>query len=142
MMKYCKPLLLPKIKHHESEGALKMEHNLPPNINWQALGIRIKEMRKRKGYTVDKLSTRIDVTSNFLARIEGDNAHASLTTLYRIAMELDCSIDYLLCDSITTASQTQLLNLNTLNATEQAFILDVIKGLKKCEAELIQQLSK
>ena len=118
-----------------------MNHAQPPSIDWQALGIRIKEMRKRKGYTVDKLSTCIDVTSNFLARIEGNNAHASLTTLYRIAMELDCSIDYLLCDSITTASKTQLLNLNTLNATEQAFILDVIKGLKKCEAELIQQLS-
>jgi len=118
-----------------------MEHKQPPNINWKALGIRIKEMRKRKGYTVDKLSTRIDVTSNFLSRIEGDNAHASLTTLYRIAMELECSMDYFLCDSMGHLSNAQLLNLNTLNATEQSFILDVIKGLKKCEAEIIQQLS-
>jgi transcriptional regulator with XRE-family HTH domain len=118
-----------------------MNHDQPPNINWKALGIRIKEMRKRQGYTVEKLSSRIDVTSNFLARIEGDNAHASLTTLYRIAFELNCSIDYLLCDSMEHLSNSQLLNLNTLNATEQAFILDMIKGLKKCEAEIIQQLS-
>jgi transcriptional regulator with XRE-family HTH domain len=118
-----------------------MEYNQPLSINWKALGIRIKEMRKRRGYTVDKLSNCIDVTSNFLSRIEGDNAHASLTTLYRIAMELDCSIDYFLCDSMEHLSNAQLLNLNTLNATEQTFILDIIKGLKKCEAEIIQQLS-
>jgi transcriptional regulator with XRE-family HTH domain len=118
-----------------------MEHYPPQNINWKALGIRIKEMRKRRGYTVDKLSSRIDVTSNFLSRIEGDNAHASLTTLFRIAMELECSMDYFLCDSMGHLSNTQLLNLNTLNETEKTFILDMIKGLKKCEAEIIQQLS-
>ena len=118
-----------------------MEYVQPKDINWKAMGIRIKEMRKRNGYTVEKLSTCIGVTSNFLARIEGDNAHASLTTLYRIAIELDCGIDYLLCDSMENLSNTQLLNLNTLNATEQSFILDMIKGLKKCEAEIIQQLS-
>lgn len=118
-----------------------MEHCQLPSINWKALGIRIKEMRKRQGYTIDKLSNCIDVTSNFLARIEGDNAHASLTTLYRIAMELNCSIDYLLCDSMEHLADSQLLNLNTLNATEQKFIIDMIKGLKKCEAEIIQQFS-
>ena len=118
-----------------------MEYSPPMNIDWKALGIRVKEMRKRKGYTTEKLSSRIDVTSNFLSRIEGDNAHASLTTLYRIAMELDCGIDYLLCDSMKNLSNAQLLNLNILNSTEQAFILDVIKGLKRCEAEIIQQMS-
>ena len=33
-------------------------------------------------------------------------------------MELDCGIDYLLCDSLEHLSNAQLLNLNTLNATE------------------------
>jgi len=119
-----------------------MNENQTLEINWKALGIRIKEMRKRQGYTIDKLSSCIDVTSNFLARIEGDNAHASLTTLYRIAVELDCSIDYLLSDSLSHLSNTQLLNLNTLNQTEQNFILEMIKGLKRCEAEIIEQFSK
>ncbi|MCL2083293.1 MAG: helix-turn-helix domain-containing protein [Oscillospiraceae bacterium] len=108
------------------------------DINWKALGIRIKESRKRKGFTIDKLSALADITSNFLARIEGNNAHASLTTVYRIAVELDCGIDYLLSDSLTHLSNTQLLNLNTLNQTEQNFILDVVRGLKKCEAEIIE----
>ena len=111
------------------------------DINWKALGIRIKECRKRKGYTTDKLSRLIDVTSNFLSRVEGNNAHCSLTTIYRIAVELDCSIDYLLSDSLQHLSKAPLLNLNTLNATEQSFIIDTIKGLKKCEAEIIEQFS-
>lgn len=114
--------------------------NKPSNdINWKALGIRIKESRKRKRYTIDKLSGLVGVTSNFLARIEGNNARASLTTIYKIAVELDCGIDYLLSDSLNHLSNAQLLNLNTLNSTEQDFILDVIRGLKKCEAEIIEQ---
>jgi transcriptional regulator with XRE-family HTH domain len=47
-------------------------------LDWRALGIRIRESRKRKGYTIDKLSELVDITSNFLARIEGNNARASL----------------------------------------------------------------
>jgi len=111
------------------------------DINWRALGIRIKESRKRKGYTIDKLSSLVDITSNFLARIEGNNAQASITTIFRIAVELDCGIDYLLSDSLTHLSNAQLLNLNTLNQTERDFILDVVKGLKRCEAEIIEQFS-
>jgi transcriptional regulator with XRE-family HTH domain len=111
------------------------------DIDWKALGIRVKEARKRKGYTLDKLSSLVDITSNFLARVEGNNAHASLTTIYRIAIELDCSIDYLLSDSLNHLSNAQLLNINTLNATEQGYILEMIKGLKRCEAEIIEQFS-
>jgi transcriptional regulator with XRE-family HTH domain len=108
-------------------------------LDWRALGIRIRESRKRKGYTIDKLSELADITSNFLARIEGNNARASLSTLYRIAVELDCGIDYLLSDSMHHIFNAQLLNLNALNPTEQAFIYDTIKGLKRCEAEIIEQ---
>jgi len=88
-----------------------MKQSQTSDINWKALGVRVKEMRKRRGYTIDKLSTCIDVTSNFLSRIEGDNAHASLTTLYRIARELECSIGYFLCDSMEHLSNTQLAKL-------------------------------
>ena len=119
----------------------QVKDNSLQEINWKALGIRIKESRKRKGYTIEKLSSLVDITSNFLARIEGNNARASLTTVYKIAVELDCGIDYLLCDSLNHLSNTQLLNLNTLNQTEQNFIIDVIKGLKRCEAEIIEQFS-
>jgi len=110
-------------------------------INWRALGIRIRESRKRKGYTIEKLSGLVDITANFLARIEGNNAHASLTTIYRIAIELDCGVDYLLGDSLGDLSDMNLLNTNTLNPIEQQFIIDVIRGLKRCEAEIIEQFT-
>jgi transcriptional regulator with XRE-family HTH domain len=108
-------------------------------LNWRALGIRIKESRKRRGYTIEKLAGLIDVTSNFLARIEGNNARASLSTLYRIAVALDCGIDYLISDSMVHLSDAQILNVKTLNPTEQAFLVEMIKGLKRCEAEIIEQ---
>ena len=111
------------------------------DINWKALGIRIKESRKRKGYTIEKLSSLVGITSNFLARIEGNNARASLTTVYKIAVELNCGIDYFLCDSLNHLSNAQMLNLSTLNQTEQTFIIEVIRGLKRCQAEIIEQFS-
>lgn len=49
------------------------------------LGARIKELRKRKNLSQNKLSEKISIESNYLSRIEVGASYPSLEVLERIA---------------------------------------------------------
>jgi transcriptional regulator with XRE-family HTH domain len=52
------------------------------------LGARIKELRKLKGLTQDKLSELVSIESKHLSRIEVGGSYPSLDTLEKIAKAL------------------------------------------------------
>ncbi len=52
------------------------------------LGARIKELRKLRGYSQDRLSEKIDIDAKHLSRIEVGGSYPSLDTLERIAKAL------------------------------------------------------
>ncbi|MDH4162350.1 MAG: helix-turn-helix domain-containing protein [Nitrospirota bacterium] len=52
------------------------------------LGARIKEIRKLKGFSQDKLAEKIDIDTKHLSRIEVGGSYPSLDTLDRIAKAL------------------------------------------------------
>jgi transcriptional regulator with XRE-family HTH domain len=65
------------------------------------VGIKIREIRKKRGFTQDELAEKVSLTGKFIGAIErGDNS-ASLAKLEVIAKVLDCDlrhfyeIDYL-----------------------------------------------
>ena len=53
------------------------------------IGARIKELRKRRGYSQDLLSEKIDIDPKHLSRIEVGKGYPSLQTLERIADALE-----------------------------------------------------
>ena len=108
-------------------------------IDFKKLGMRIKEARHRKNITQEKLAAFTNLSPNFIGRIESNNSKVSLTSLVKICMALDTSMDYLLSDTIKLPDNA-ILNITALNDTEKRFIVNTIKGIKEIQAELIEQL--
>lgn len=65
------------------------------DIDYCILGNRIREERMNKGLTSDRLSEMIDLSADSLRHIEIGTSRPSLSTLFRIAEQLDVSLDYL-----------------------------------------------
>ena len=64
----------------------------------QEVGKRIRKIREEKGITREQLADRIDITTKFLYEIENGKKGMSANTLLKVAKELSCTCDYLLCD--------------------------------------------
>ena len=58
----------------------------------ELLGARIKELRKGKGLSQEKLSEEVHIDPKHLSRIEVGNSYPSLDTLDNIAQALDLEI--------------------------------------------------
>ena len=70
------------------------------NIDYVALGKRIKEKRISKKLTQEQLGEICELSAAHIGHIERGTRILSVEVLFRIAQALDVSIDYLLFDSI------------------------------------------
>lgn len=60
------------------------------------VGDRIRELRERRGFTLDELAARGGVSKSFLSEVENAKRNLSAEYLLRIATALGASMDYLL----------------------------------------------
>lgn len=60
------------------------------------VGSRIREIREQKGLTQEELARAAAIDRSYLAQIEQGKRRISLDVAYRIAKNLDCSIDSLM----------------------------------------------
>ena len=67
-----------------------------------ALGMRIREARKKKGLTQEKLAEIVDTSILYVSEIERGKKMPSLNTFIRMIEALDISADYVLRYEITT----------------------------------------
>lgn len=65
------------------------------NIDFSEVGRRIRAARQHKGVTAEQLSEKVGLASESLRHIENASSYPSLQTLYRIALVLNVSMDYL-----------------------------------------------
>lgn len=70
------------------------------NIDYIALGKRIKNKRVEKNLTQEKLGEMCDLSPAHIGHIERGTRILSVDVLFRIAQTLDVSIDSLLFDSV------------------------------------------
>ena len=73
------------------------------DINYIAIGHRIKYLRKLRGLTQEALAEMAGISFAFVGHIERGTRKMSVETLFALARALDCSVDYLL-DNIHTKS--------------------------------------
>ena len=59
------------------------------------VGLRITELRKKRGYTREKLSELADISVQFLADIEKGRKSMTIPTLRRISATLNVTTDYI-----------------------------------------------
>ena len=65
-------------------------------MDWTLIGKRIRKQREYLGYTREAFAEKIDVTPKFCSDLELGIKGMSVSTLRRIAMVLNLSVDYIL----------------------------------------------
>jgi transcriptional regulator with XRE-family HTH domain len=67
------------------------------NIDYKALGERIRAERKRQGLTQEKLAEMAEISESFMGHIERGGRTLSIETLAKLANVLNMSIEYIVC---------------------------------------------
>ncbi len=101
------------------------------NIDYKAIGVRIKAARVRKGVTQGYIAEVTGLSTPHISNIETGNTKLGLPTVIHLANVLDVSVDELLCDNI--------------RRSEKIFQNELAELLQDCEAEelhLITELAK
>ena len=70
------------------------------NIDYKAIGVRIKAARARKGVTQGYIAEVTGLSTPHISNIETGNTKLGLPTIIHLANVLDVSVDELLCDNI------------------------------------------
>lgn len=73
-------------------------------MNRLIMGDRIREARKRAGFTQEQLAEKLDVTFNHISEIERGLKMPSMQLFIKLVQTLDVSSDYLLRDSVSTGN--------------------------------------
>ena len=73
-------------------------------INYQKLGLKIKELRINRGLTQDNLADIVGVNTSHISNIENNHTKVSLNVLLAITNALNTSIDYLLSEQYENSS--------------------------------------
>lgn len=103
-------------------------------LDFRAIGQRIKIARIKKRLTQDTVSELINITPSHMSNIETGKSTVSLQTLIAIANVLGVSIDELLCDVILDSKvifEKELSEvLKDCNEYEIRVLVDILKASK------------
>ncbi len=72
-------------------------------IDYKLIGERIREARKKRGWSQERLSEEIDVTTVYISRVERGGSGINLKRLAQISKALDTSLEYLVGGTATEA---------------------------------------
>lgn len=104
--------------------------NITQEALYRAIGIKIRAMRAAKGWTQEILGNKLDVSAQYISRIERGAGHLSLRRLYDVADALECSIYALLPAAQSMASNffsdELQYQLNHCSAEQKAHLISYI----------------
>lgn len=103
-------------------------------LDFKAIGKRIKIARIRTNLTQETVADKIGVTPQHVSNIETGNSSVSLTTLVAIANLLNVSVDELLCDTVLKSKPVFVKEADEIfsdcNEYEVRVLVDVLKATK------------
>lgn len=103
-------------------------------LDFKAIGKRIKIARIRTNITQESVADKIGVTPQHVSNIETGNSSVSLTTLVAIANLLNVSVDELLCDTVLKSKPVFIKEADDIfkdcNEYEVRVLVDVLKATK------------
>lgn len=71
------------------------------DLDFKAIGLKIRERRQAVGITQEAIADKLDVNPSHISNIECGRANPSLTALVKIANILQCSVDYFISGEYT-----------------------------------------
>ena len=104
-------------------------------VDYKAIGQRIKIARIKKGVTQETVADLIDITPAHMSNVETGKTKVSLPTLIAIANALSVSVDTLLCDNVIASKiifEKEAKELfEDCNEYEIRVLVDVLKATKQ-----------
>ena len=104
-------------------------------INYEAIGRRIRALRKKKNWTQDELRDRAEISKTHMSHIETGTTKVSLPALVALANALDTTVDSLLCDSVKCSECIFEKDIEAVikdcSAYELSVIVEAIEYLKR-----------
>lgn len=102
-----------------------------PEIDWKLAGTRIRAARKYRGMTASKLAVLAGIGEESLLHLECGNRKPSYLTIYRIAVALDVSLDYLSCrvETLDESVQTPHIDGSDMSAKQLNAINELTRAL-------------
>ena len=109
------------------------------SINYNALGQRIRSIRRKRGLTQQKLSEQIPCSAPFMSYVENGTKRMSLDMFVCVANELKVSADVLLFDSlentVSVSNHEFAAGLSDCSEYETRILLDIVRSAKKSMRE-------
>jgi len=101
------------------------------DIDFALIGQRIREARKFHRWTAEVLAEKVGLATESLRHIENASSKPSLQTLFKIATELDVSLDYITgrTPNLSTVLACNYSKDFGLNETQEHVIRDMIAGM-------------
>ena len=103
-------------------------------LDFKAIGKRIKIARIKKNFTQEAVADRIGVSPQHVSNMETGNCRVRLPTLVAIANMLSVSVDELLCDTVLTSKPIFEREAKDIfedcNEYEVRVLVDVLKATK------------
>ena len=103
--------------------------------DFRALGLAIKEARKKQGLTREQVGAMIEIDPRYLTNIENKGQHPSLQVLYDLVSLLNVSVDefFLSSDSLAKSSRRRQLESKIANFTDADLVImeSVADGIVK-----------
>ncbi|MGP7818340.1 helix-turn-helix domain-containing protein [Niallia sp. 01092] len=72
------------------------------------VGQNLENLRKKRGYSLDKVAELTGVSKGMLAQIEKGKSNPTVSTLWKIAMGLQVSFSYFLAETSTTVKKVSI----------------------------------
>lgn len=112
------------------------------NIDYIAVGKRIREIRKTKKWTQAKLAEKSSVEPSNISHIERAATKVSLPTLVNIANALEVSLDEIVFESLKKNQHIYAAEINELLADCKAEELQAITELLRCGKNILRTVQK
>ncbi len=116
------------------------------DIDYKAIGLRIKAARARKGLTQGNIAKLTGLSTPHISNIETGNTKLGLPTIIHLANVLDVSVDELLCDNIHRSEQIYCNELAELvkdcSVDELHIISELAKVIKKAGINSAKKVRK
>lgn len=78
-------------------------------LNYALVGQRLRDIRKKRGYTQEKLAEMAGISPQHCSGIETGGAKVSLPSLVQLCRALDATLDEVLLDSVPAAAKPGLM---------------------------------
>ena len=111
------------------------------NVDYKALGAKLKQKRLLLDLTQEKVAERLDLSESFYSRIERGDRVLSVETLVKVACFFDVSLDYLLLDSTQSGVGEKLLvEIEAIFRDKSPSQINFLLNLLKIQSESIERL--